>query len=427
MTEYRKMLKYRLDLREGAAMWAYKRFLNYVKIWTTSERNSPTVPSSLRQFDLAHLLAFQLRELGLADVEVNNFGIVYAKLPATPGYEQKTKLGFIAHLDTHPDFNGKDVRPQVIENYDGSDVPLGTSGLVLRVSDHPHLSQLKGDTLITTDGTSLLGGDDKAGIAEIITALEYIITKNIPHGSISIAFMPDEEIGNGTKNFDIERFGAQYAYTIDGWVAGEIVYENFNASQVTLQIQGRTTHTGKAKNKMINAQLVGMQINSLLPPNEIPAKTEGTEGFYHLLSSHGNVTNATLVYAVRDHDDVRFQKRLDTLSDICEQMNRQYVPGTVSMTVKDEYRNMRSVIEPCFHLIEHAKAATRAAGIEPKICPSRGGTDGARLSFMGLPCPNIGTGGHAYHGPMEHITAEVIESVTRIIVEIIRSYADAKL
>lgn len=407
-------------------MWAYKRFLNYVKIWTSSERNSSTVPSSLRQFDLAHLLAFELKQLGLSDVEVNNFGIVYAKLPATLGYENRTSLGFIAHLDTHPDVSGKNVNPQIIENYDGGDISLGTSGLALRLSDNPHLALLKGNTLITTDGTTLLGADDKAGIAEIMTALEYIISKDISHGSISIAFTPDEEIGNGTDNFDVAHFGARYAYTVDGWNTGEIVYENFNASQVTIQIRGRTTHTGRAKNKMVNAQLVAMQINGLLPPHEIPSKTEGTEGFYHLLSSQGNVVNATLVYAVRDHDEVLFQKRLDTLFDICEQMNRQYGPGTVTMTVRDEYRNMRSVMESCFHLVEHAIAATKAAGIEPKIYPVRGGTDGARLSFKGLPCPNIGTGGFSYHGPMEHITVEAMESVTRIIVEIIRSYADCE-
>ena len=405
-------------------MWAYKRFLNYVKLWTTSERDSTSVPSSLRQFDLAHLLAFELRELGLTDVEVNNFGIVYAKLPATPGYEEKTRLGFIAHLDTHPDFNGNGVNPQIIENYDGKDVVLGTSGLVLSVSANPHLSQLKGDTLITTDGTSLLGADDKAGIAEIVSALERIISKKIAHGGISVAFMPDEEIGKGTDNFNIEHFGAQYAYTVDGWNAGEIVYENFNAAQVTVHIHGQTTHSGHAKNKMINAQLIGMRINQLLPPHEIPTETEGTEGFYHLLSSCGNVVNASLVYAVRDHSEVLFQKRLDTLSAICEKMNQQYGPETVSMTVRQEYRNMRPVIESCFHLVEHAAAAAKAAGIEPQINSARGGTDGARLSFKGLPCPNLGIGGHSYHSPMEHITAEALESVTQIIVELIRSYAE---
>lgn len=405
-------------------MQAYKRFLNYVKIWTSSERNSPSVPSSLRQFDLAHLLVFELRQMGLTDAEVNNFGIVYASLPATSDYETAPRLGFIAHLDTHPDYSGKNVNPQVIENYDGRDIPLGTSGLVLRVSAHPHLPRLKGDTLITTDGTTLLGADDKAGIAEIMTALEHIISKEIPHGSISVAFMPDEEIGNGTDHFDIKRFGAQYAYTIDGWNVGEIVYENFNAAQVTLHIQGRTTHTGHAKNKMVNAQLIAMHINQMLPPHEIPAETEGDQGFYHLLSFSGTVTNAVLVYAVRDHDDTHFQERLNTLSDICTKMNEQYGPKTVSLTVRREYRNMRSVIESCFHLIEHAKAATRAAGIEPQVNLARGGTDGARLSFKGLPCPNIGIGGYSYHSPLEHITAEALESVTRIIVELIRSYAE---
>lgn len=406
-------------------MWAYKRFLEYIKISTASARNSQTVPTSLRQFDLAHLLAFELKQMGVPEVEVNNFGMVYAKLPATPGYEEKTRIGFIAHLDTFPDFSGENVRAQVIEDYDGNDVVLGDSGLVLRVSEYPHLARLKGDTLITTDGTTLLGADDKAGIAEIMAALNYIISKEMPHGSLSVAFMPDEEIGSGTDNFDVERFGAQYAYTVDGWEVGEIIYENFNASQVTIRIRGKKIHTGKAKGKMVNAQLVGIEINQLLPAGEVPAETEGLQGFYHLLCSEGNVVNATMVYAVRDHDDELFQKRLDTLGTICEKMNEKYGPGTVSFTVDDEYRNMRPVIEKCFHLVDHAVAATKAAGAEPKSYPSRGGTDGARLSFKGLPCPNIGVGGYAYHGPMEHITAEAIESVTRILLEIVRSYAES--
>lgn len=405
-------------------MWAYKKFLDYVKIWTSSERGSSTIPSSLRQFDLAHLLAFELRKLGLSEVEVNNYGIVYAKLEATPGYENRARIGFISHLDTFPDFCGENVKPQVIENYDGGDVALGSSGLVLRVSEFPHLSRLKGDTLITTDGTTLLGADDKAGIAEIMTALEQIIIKKVPHGGISVAFIPDEEIGCGTDRFDVKKFGAKFGYTLDGWEAGEIVYENFNASQATIHIKGKKTHTGCAKNKLVNAQLIGIEINQLLPEGEIPSETEGTEGFYHLLHSEGDVVNATFVYAVRDHSKVLYQKRLDTLSDICRRMNEKYGDGTVSMSVMHEYQNMKEIIEPCFHLIEHAIAAAKAAGVEPNVCPSRGGTDGARLSFMGLPCPNLGVGGYEYHGPMEHITAEAMESVTRIILEIVRLYAE---
>lgn len=407
-------------------MWAYKRFLNYVKIWTSSERGCETVPSSLRQFDLAHLLAFELKQIGLSDAEVNNYGIVYAHLPATPGFEDRAHIGFIAHLDTFPDFSGKDVSPQIIENYDGKDVPLGSSGLTLKVSEHPHLPGLRGDTLITTDGTTLLGADDKAGIAEIMTALEQIMVKQIPHGSLSVAFIPDEEIGGGTDHFDLERFGAAYAYTVDGWDPAEIVCENFNASQATIHIRGKNLHTGRAKDRLINAQLIGMELHQLLPPRETPSHTEGREGFYHLLSSHGNVAEAVLVYAVRDHDPILFQKRLDTLAGLCRQMNERYGEHTVRITVKDEYRNMRPIIEACPHLIEHAAAAVRTVGLTPRICSTRGGTDGARLSFKGLPCPNLGAGGYAYHGPMEHITAESIETVSRILIEIVRSYAKAQ-
>lgn len=406
-------------------MRAFQRFLKYVKIWTASDRGSATVPSSYRQFDFAHLLAFEMRQMGIAEVEVNNFGIVYAKLPPAPGYEDRAKIGFIAHLDTFPDFCGKDVKPQVIENYDGGDVKLGQSGLVLRVAEYPHLKELKGETLVTTDGTTLLGADDKAGIAEIMTALETVITEKIPHGSISVAFVPDEEIGTGTHNFDVKRFGAQYAYTLDGWERGEIVYDNFNAAEVTIRIRGKETHTGRAKNRMVNAQLVGIEINQLLPPKEIPAETEGREGFFHLLKSHGDVSGAVYVYAVRDHEDAGFEGRLRRLEEICREMNGKYGDGTVSMSVKQEYRNMKSKIEPCFHLIEHAAAAARAVDIEPLIRPSRGGTDGARLSYMGLPCPNLGVGGHFFHGPMEHTTAEAIETVTKLVVELIRSYAES--
>lgn len=362
-------------------MWAYKRFLKYAEIWTSSDRESKTVPSSFRQFDLAH-------------------------------------------LDTFPDICGENVKPQVIENYDGEDVPLGNSGVVLKVAEYPHLRKMKGDTLITTDGTTLLGADDKAGIAEIMTALEYVISKEVPHGPLSVAFVPDEKIGNGTDHFNVERFGAQYAYTVDGWEAGEIIYENFNAARVTVHIHGKETHTGRARGRMVNAQLVGMEMNQMLPPEEIPSMTEGRQGFYHLTHSGGDVVNAVYVYAVRDHDDERFEKRIDTLKEIGRRMNEKYGEGTVTISVKEEYRNMKSRILPCFHLVDSASKACEMAGIIPQICPARGGTVGSRLSFMGLPSPIIGAGGYAYHGVTEHITAEAMEAVARILVGIIRLYSD---
>ncbi|MCB7304260.1 peptidase T [Bariatricus massiliensis] len=406
-------------------MKAYKRLLDYVSVWTTSEEGSDTVPSAKREFDLAHKLVQELHEIGVANAEVDDKCYIYGSIPATEGCEDKPVIGFIAHMDTAPEFSGKDVKPQIIENYDGKDVVLGDSGRVISVKDFPHLTKLAGRTLITADGTTLLGADDKAGIAEIMTALDEIIKEGLPHGKICVAFTPDEEIGSGPDNFDVERFGAQYGYTLDGWQEGEIQYENFNASTAIFTVHGVNVHPGSAKDIMVNAQFIAMEINGMIPENETPATTEGYEGFYHLYNSEGAVEYARLTYMVRDHDREKFEKREAFLQEIAEKMNEKYGEGTVELVINEGYRNMKEMVEPCFHLIENAKKAIENVGVEPDVSPIRGGTDGARLSFMGLPCPNLGTGGYAYHGPMEHITVEAMDKVVEITKEIIRIYAES--
>lgn len=403
-------------------MRAYERMLNYVKVWTTSDSSSETVPSTSRQFDLAKLLVEEMKELGIEDAHVDDKCYVYGTLPATKGYEDKSKLGFIAHLDTSEDISGQNVKPQIIENYDGEDIVLGDSGRVIRTSDFPHLKGFKGRTLITTDGTTLLGADDKAGIAEIMTAIERIQSENIPHGKISIGFNPDEEIGTGAHNFDVEKFGADFAYTLDGWLEGHIEFENFNASSAIFEIKGINVHPGSAKDIMVNSQLIGMEINSMLP-TETPSTTEGYEGFYHLMEITGSVENTKLVYIVRDHDADKFDARNEFLKNIEKTMNEKYGEGVVTLTIKQQYRNMKEKIEPCMHLIDNAKKAIRAVGIEPEVGAIRGGTDGAQLSFKGLPCPNIGTGGAAYHGACEHISVEGMDKVVDIAIELVKIYA----
>ena len=403
-------------------MKAYERMLNYVKVWTTSDSSSETVPSTSRQFVLAKLLVEEMKELGIEDAHVDDKCYVYGTLPATKGYEDKSKLGFIAHLDTSEDISGQNVKPQIIENYDGEDIVLGDSGRVIRTSDFPHLKNFKGRTLITTDGTTLLGADDKAGIAEIMTAIERIQSENIPHGKISIGFNPDEEIGTGAHNFDVEKFGADFAYTLDGWLEGHIEFENFNASSAIFEIKGINVHPGSAKDIMVNSQLIGMEINSMLP-TETPATTEGYEGFYHLMEITGSVENTKLVYIVRDHDADKFDARNEFLKNIEKTINEKYGEGVVTLTIKQQYRNMKEKIEPCMHLIDNAKKAIRAVGIEPEVGAIRGGTDGAQLSFKGLPCPNIGTGGAAYHGACEHISVEGMDKVVDIAVELVKIYA----
>lgn len=404
-------------------MKAYERLLNYVQIFTASDSDSNTNPTSQRQFDLAKILVEELKELGVKEVRVDSKCYVYGIIPATKGYEDKTKIGFIAHMDTAPDFCGENVKPVIIENYNGEDVRLGDSGRVLSKTNFPHLEALKGRTLITTDGKTLLGADDKAGIAEIMTMAERIIQEQIPHGQISIAFTPDEEVGAGADYFDVEGFSADFAYTVDGGAEGEIEYENFNACNAVFTVNGFNVHPGSAKDTMVNAQLLAMQINAMLPEGETPRDTKDYEGFYHLCNMKGNVEKAILDYIVRDHSNELFDKRKQRLLEIEKEMNEKYGEGSVTLKIKDQYRNMEEKIKPCMHLIDNAIASAREASITPVVLPIRGGTDGARLSFMGLPCPNIGTGGYAFHGPYEHITAEGMEYSVLHILGIIKNYA----
>ena len=408
-------------------MRAYERLLKYVAIPTPSDEHSTSTPTSACQFDLARLLADGMTGMGLADVRLDERCYVYAKLPATEGCERAVKIGFIAHVDTSPDFNGAGVHPRIIHDYDGGNVVLGNSGRVLDTDKFPHLPRLRGRTLIVTDGTSLLGADDKAGVAEIMTMLEHFISSDEPHGQISVCFTPDEEVGAGADHFDISGFDAQYAYTVDGGEEGEVVFENFNASAATFTVNGFNIHPGSAKDTMVNAQLLAMEINSMLPTGQTPRDTENYQGFYHLHAMQGNVERATLHYIVRDHSAELFAEREATLRRIADDMNRRYGAGTVELTIREQYRNMRAQILPYYHVVENALEATREQGIEPIIRPIRGGTDGARLSYMGLPCPNLGTGGYAFHGPYEHITAEAMDIQTAILCGIVRRYAGTKL
>lgn len=409
--------------REVTTLKAYERLLKYVVVRTPSDENSDTVPSSECQFDLARLLETEMKELGLSDVYLDDQCYLYGKLPATEGYEDKPAIGFIAHMDTVSDFCDREINPIINFFYDGKDLPLANSGRTLEVSKFPHLADLAGRMLITSDGNTILGADDKAGIAEILTMVERLNTENIPHGPICVAFTPDEEIGTGASHFDVERFGAEYAYTLDGDSEGEIQYENFNACKADFEITGFNVHPGSSKDTMINASLVAMEINNALPSMETPRGTEDYEGFYHLMSMTGEVAHAELHYIVRDHDANLFEARKNTLRLIEKNLNEKWGEGTVKLTITEQYKNMAEVIATCMHLIDNAKAACTAAGVEPLVIPIRGGTDGCQLSFKGLPCPNLGTGGHAYHGPYEHITVEGMDSAVNIIVELVKIYA----
>lgn len=401
-----------------------ERLLKYVSYWTTSDEECRQIPSSERQFELGKLLEQELRDLGLEKVTLTDHCYVYGLLPATKGYADKPAVGFISHMDTAPDFSGKDVKPQIIPDYDGNDVLLKGSGAYLKVSDFPTLKTLKGRTLITTDGTTLLGADDKAGVAEIMTAVEQIITEKIPHGDIWIGFTPDEEVGSGADLFDLDYFKAKFAYTVDGDYEGEVAYENFNAASASFEITGVNVHPGEAKDIMINAALVGCEIASLLPENETPAHTEGREGFYHLTDFSGDIAHAKVNYIVRDHDKATFEKRLDTLRGIEKKMNEKYHADTVKLNIQHSYSNMLEVIEKNEYVVAIAKRAIKNVGLEPVSRPVRGGTDGARLSFMGLPCPNLGTGGYGFHGPFEHISVEGMDTAVSVIKEIVKITAE---
>lgn len=404
-------------------MKAYERLLRYVKVSTASDDKSKTVPTTTCQFDLGNQLVEELKELGVTDARIDDKCYVYGSIPATKGYEKSDKLGFIAHMDTAPDFSGENIKPQIIENYDGKDVVLGNSGRVLDTKNFPHLKTLKGRTLITTDGTTLLGSDDKSGIAEIMTMIEKVKAENIPHGKICIGFTPDEEVGAGADYFDVEGFGADFAYTVDGGEEGEIVYENFNACEAVFEINGFNVHPGSAKNTMVNAQLLAMEINSMLPSGETPRDTEGYEGFYHLCEMQGNVEKARLEYIVRDHSNEVFAARKLTIQHIEKLMNEKYGDGTVTLKIRDQYQNMAEKVRPCIHLIDNAVEVAKEIGIKPIVVPERGGTDGARLSFLGLPCPNLGTGGYAFHGPYEHVTIEGMDKSVELMIGILKKYA----
>ena len=396
-------------------MRAYERLLKYASVYTTSDPDSATVPSSMRQYDLAHQLVDELKALGLENVHVDENCVVYGWLSATPGCEDRPALGFIAHMDTAPDCAGENVKPQIIENYDGGDVQLAGSGEKLSPAAFPTLKKLAGMTLITTDGTTLLGADDKAGIAEIMTALESIISEKKPHGKLCIAFTPDEEVGAGVDHFDVEKFGAVYAYTVDGGEEGEIAYETFNACSAEVAVEGLSVHPGSAKDTMINAALVAMEFNALLPAADIPRLTEGYEGFFHLCDMSGDVEHAKLHYIVRDHDRATFEMRKKTLEHAAKTINEKYAREVIRLTIKDSYYNMAEKIAPHMELIENAKRACEKAGMKPFIEAVRGGTDGCRLSFMGLPTPNLCTGGFAFHGPYEHIAVESMDRCAKMV------------
>ena len=401
-----------------------ERLLKYVSYWTTSDEECRQIPSSERQFELGKVLEQELRDLGLEKVTLTDHCYVYGLLPATKGYADKPAVGFISHMDTAPDFSGENVKPQIISDYDGRDVLLKGSGAYLKISDFPTLETLKGRTLITTDGTTLLGADDKAGVAEIMTAVEQIITEKIPHGDIWIGFTPDEEVGSGADLFDLDYFKAKFAYTVDGDYEGEVAYENFNAASASFEITGVNVHPGEAKDIIINAALVGCEIASLLPENETPAHTEGREGFYHLTDFSGDIAHAKVNYIVRDHDKATFEKRLDTLRGIEQKMNEKYHADTVKLNIQHSYSNMLEVIEKNEYVVAIAKKAIKNVGLEPVSRPVRGGTDGARLSFMGLPCPNLGTGGYGFHGPFEHISVEGMDTAVSVIKEIVKITAE---
>lgn len=399
------------------------RFLRYVAVDTQSDENSESQPSTEKQLVLLEMLRDELRALGL-EAELDQWGYVMATLPSNLDHKAPA-IGFIAHVDTSPDASGKDVKAQIIRDYDGGDIELkGVPGLALRVADFPELAGYKGQTIITTDGTTLLGADDKAGVAEIMNAVEYLVEHpEVKHPEVKIGFTPDEEIGRGVVKFDVARFGADYAYTMDGGAIGELEFENFNAAAATVKIQGRNIHPGYAKGKMKNAMLIGMEFNSLLPVEQRPEYTEGYEGFYHLIGFKGSVEQAELSYILRDHDLGLYEKRKETMLRCAEFINAKWGEGTASVELRHQYYNMRKEVEPHYHIIEKAVMAMEMNGIKPKIQPIRGGTDGANLSFMGLPCPNIFAGGHNFHGKMEFVPLESMEAASRVILGILEQFA----
>lgn len=399
------------------------RFLHYVSIDSQSDENSTTFPSTEKQFNMLNLLHDQLKEFGLSEVSIDKNGYVMATLPANTDKKIPT-IGFIAHVDTSPDMSGANIKPRIIENYDGKDITLNAElNIVMSVSDFPELKEYAGQTLIVTDGTTLLGADDKAGVTEIMEAVKYLIAHpEIKHGTIKVGFTPDEEVGRGVDFFDVEAFGADFGYTMDGGGIGELEYENFNAAGAKIFVQGRNIHPGYAKNKMKNAILMAMEINAMLPVDERPEYTQDYEGFFHVVKSEGSVENAMLQYIIRDHDRTKFEAKKVFIQSCVDFMNNRYGEGSFKLELKDQYYNMREKVEPVYHVVETAKQAMEQLGIVPKVVPIRGGTDGARLSYMGIPCPNIFAGGHNFHGKMEYIPLESMVKATEVILKISELY-----
>jgi tripeptide aminopeptidase len=403
------------------------RFISYTKIHTTSDPGSTTFPSTGRQKHFADILAGELIEIGLSDVEIDENGYVMATLPANTGGEMPV-VGFVAHMDTSPDFSGENVQPQIIRNYDGKPLIINKEkGITLDPAEFPELEKCIGLDLITTDGTTLLGADDKAGIAEIVTAMEILIhSTEIKHGKIRICFTPDEEIGHGADHFDVQKFGADFAYTLDGSELGELEYENFNAAHATLKIQGKSVHPGTAKNKMVNSMIVAHRVIGMLPPSQRPEHTEGMEGFFHLVGFTGSVDYTELSFIIRDHDVKKFVEKKEMLSGIVGLLNKEYGNSPIKLEMTDQYYNMRQKIEPVMYVVDLAMQAMAEAGIDPIIKAIRGGTDGARLSYMGLPCPNLFAGGMNFHGPYEFVPVQYMEKAVEVILNICKLAAKMK-
>jgi tripeptide aminopeptidase len=400
------------------------RFLRYVSIDTQSSEESSTFPSTEKQKQLLTLLAQELRDMGVPQVGIDEHSYVTARIPSNIG-KPAPALGFIAHVDTSPDVSGANVQPQILDKYDGKDIVLNAAkNVVLSVKEFPELQNYVGQTLVTTNGDTLLGADDKAGIAEIMTLAEHLLQHpELPHGDICIAFTPDEEIGRGVDFFDVQKFGATYAYTVDGGQIGELEYENFNAASAKILVQGKNIHPGYAKNKMLNALHIAMELNALLPQNERPEHTQDYEGFFHLVHFSGEVEKAQLQYLVRDHDRTRFEQRKQLVEKCVAQINRQYGSNTVTAEIQDRYYNMREQVEPHYHIIQTAIDAMEQAGVKPLIHPIRGGTDGARLSFMGLPCPNLFAGGHNFHGKYEFVPVQSMQKAVEVLLNIVKGFS----
>lgn len=405
-------------------MTVTERFLDYARINSQSDPTTGTTPSSHIQYDFAQYLKGKVEEMGLEDITLDDKGYLMATLPANTNKEIPT-IGFIAHLDTAPDMSGKDVKPRIVKNYDGKDIILNQSEeIVLSPSEFPELLNYVGQDLIVTDGTTLLGADDKAGIAEILTAVEYLQNHpEIKHGKIRIAFNPDEEIGEGAHNFDVDLFGCEFAYTMDGGAVGELEFENFNAAGAKITIQGRNVHPGTAKNKMVNSILIASRLIGMLPEKETPAHTEGYEGFYHVTGIEGSVDKTVVSYIIRDFDRASFDSRKKKIEEVVAELNKEY-PGALTLELNDQYFNMREKIEPVMHIIDIAEKAMRDAGVTPKVQPIRGGTDGAQLSFKGLPCPNIFAGGENFHGRYEYVAISSMEKAVEVIVNICKAVAE---